>query len=72
MSDGGTLTKILNDLDNCDFIRKYLSLNNKERNSIYQLTDFYSLFYLKFIKKYGTTDKEFWTLQLGTKHHQPH
>ena len=43
MSDGGTLTKILNDLDNCDFIRKYLSLNNKERNSIYQLTDFYSL-----------------------------
>ncbi|MBQ4406878.1 MAG: ATP-binding protein [Bacteroidales bacterium] len=69
LPDGGTLTKILNDLDNCDFIRKYQSLNNKERNSIYQLTDFYSLFYLKFIKKYGTTDKEFWTLQLGTTIH---
>ncbi len=69
LSDGGSLTKILDDLDNCDFIRKYYGFNNKERNSIYQLTDFYTLFYFKFIKKYGTTDKEFWTLQLGTTIH---
>lgn len=69
LTDGGTLSKILDDLDNCDFIRKYQGFNNKERNSIFQLTDFYSFFYFKFIKKYGNTDKEFWTLQLNTPLH---
>lgn len=69
MPDGGSLTKILDDLDNCDFIRKYQNINNKERNSLYQLTDFYTLFYFKFIKKYGLTDKDFWTLQLNTPIH---
>ena len=69
LPDGGSLTKILEDLDNCDFIRKYQNLNNKERSGLYQLTDFYSLFYYKFIKKYGTTDKDFWTLQLNTPVH---
>lgn len=69
MPDGGSLTKILDDLDNCDFIRKYNSINYKERNCIYQLCDFYSLFYFKFIKKFGTTEKDFWTLQLNTPLH---
>jgi len=69
LPDGGTLSKILDDLDNCDFIRKYQGFNNKERNSIFQLTDFFSLFYFKFIKKYGTSDKEFWSLQLNSSVH---
>lgn len=50
-ANGGTLTKILNDLEHSHFIRKYVPFGKKYRNSLYQLTDFYSLFYFKFIHK---------------------
>jgi DNA-binding MarR family transcriptional regulator len=49
LSAGGSVTRILKELEESDFIRKYISYGKKERNSLYQLTDFYSLFYLKFI-----------------------
>jgi hypothetical protein len=49
--NGGTLTKILQDLELSDFIIKYQPFGKKERNSLYQLTDFFSLFYLSFINK---------------------
>ena len=37
--------------------------------SIYQLTDPFSLFYYKFIKNNGKTDKAFWQFQIGTRQH---
>lgn len=58
---GGHLSKLLVNLENCDFIRKY---NVRERkinsnNGIYQLTDFYIQFYHDFCTKH-TTDEHFW------------
>lgn len=58
---GGHLSKLLVNLENCDFIRKY---NVRERkinsnNGIYQLTDFYIQFYHDFCNKH-TTDEHFW------------
>ncbi len=58
---GGHLSKLLLNLENCDFIRKY---NVRERkinsnNGIYQLTDFYIQFYHDFCTKH-TTDEHFW------------
>lgn len=58
---GGHLSKLLVNLENCDFIRKY---NVRERkinsnNGIYQLTDFYIQFYHDFCSKH-TTDEHFW------------
>ena len=61
LSDGGTLTKILEELELCDFIRSYYSFGKQKRNKLYQLVDFYSLFYLNFIKKQPTTDENYWT-----------
>ncbi len=69
LSDGGALTSILDDLDNCDLIRKYTGFDKTERQSLYQLTDFYTFFYFKFIKKYGTSSKSFWSFQLNTPVH---
>lgn len=69
ISDGGGLTAILEDLDNCDLIRRYNGFDKSERQSLYQLTDFYTFFYFKFIKKYGTSDKNFWSFQLNTPVH---
>ena len=61
ISDGGTLTKMLEELELCDFIRSYYSFGKRKRDKIYQLVDFYSLFYLNFIKNKPVTDENFWT-----------
>jgi uncharacterized protein len=51
ISSGGTLTKILADLEESGFITSYQSLDNKQKNIIFRLSDFYTSFYLKFIKE---------------------
>ena len=53
---GGNLSKLLTNLENCDFLRKY---NVRERkinsnNGIYQLTDFYVRFYNDFCCTHST------------------
>ncbi|WP_326990941.1 ATP-binding protein [Chitinophaga sp. 212800010-3] len=60
LATGGSVTRILKELEESGFIRKYISYGKKERNSLYQLTDFYSLFYLKFIRKAGILDENAW------------
>ncbi len=58
---GGALTEILNNLCACDFISCYSSPAKKERDRIYQLTDMYSLFYLRFIQNEKGQDERYWT-----------
>jgi AAA+ ATPase superfamily predicted ATPase len=58
---GGELSKILNNLVSCDFIRCYMSPRKKERSKMYQLTDMFSLFYLRFVNKNAGIDEHFWT-----------
>jgi uncharacterized protein len=50
MSSGGTLTKALSDLEESGFISSYKALDNKSNHIIYRLSDFYTAFYMKFIK----------------------
>lgn len=69
LPDGGGLSDILADLDNCDLIRRYRGFGKEERESLYQLTDFYTFFYFKFIKKHGVSEKPFWMFQIGTPVH---
>lgn len=69
LENNGHFTKILQDLENCDFIRRYRGYGNKSKMSIYQLIDPFSLFYYKFIKNSVKTDKPFWQLQIGTRQH---
>jgi len=59
--DGGGLTEVLDNLCNCDFVRKYTPFGKKEKGSIYQLTDLYSLYYLKFIGNRSGLDEHFWS-----------
>ena len=61
-SNNGNVTKALNDLENCGFIRKYSPLGRKERGAVYQLVDFYTLFYFKFIHNNKNLDAHLWTL----------
>lgn len=48
--NSGTLTTILDELEKSGFIRRYNPFNKKKQNSLYQLIDFYTLFYLRFIE----------------------
>lgn len=50
LSNGGSTTQILDELEQCGFIRKYTPIGKKNRDSLYQLTDQYTLFYYKFIE----------------------
>jgi len=49
IEDGGGLTKTLNELEACGFIRTYAEPRMKVRQGIYQLIDNFTLFYFAFL-----------------------
>jgi len=50
IKNGGTLTKVLQELEQSGFISLYYAYGKKKKNKLYRLTDEYSLFYLHFIE----------------------
>jgi uncharacterized protein len=68
IKDGGGLTKILKELESCNFIMQIEPLINKKKGMIYRLADEYSRFYLTFIEggKY-TANKNWMTFQNTSK-----
>lgn len=60
IEDGGALTKALRNLSDCDFIRQYTAFGKSERGTIYQLTDLFSLFHLRYVKGYRGQDDNHW------------
>ena len=51
LPDGGSITRLLNDLSTSGFITSYYPFGKKKKDTLYRLTDEYSLFYLHFIEK---------------------
>ncbi|MDR1973151.1 MAG: AAA family ATPase [Bacteroidales bacterium] len=70
ISNGGGLTSMLEELEQCDFIRKYQSFGKKEKQSLYQLIDLYSLFYFNFLKNNKIKDEHFWTNFIDNARHR--
>lgn len=66
LSDGGGLTRILKELEESNFIRKYKTFGKRKQGYLYQLVDLYSLFYLRFIKKTDEDEENFWLTVLDT------
>lgn len=62
--NSGDLTKKLDELENCGFIRKYKAFGNKAKNSVYQLIDCFTLFYLQFLRN-NPSDEHFWTNRIN-------
>ena len=50
LSDGGSVTKYLSELSQSGFINSYHPYGKTKKETLYRLTDEYSLFYLKFIE----------------------
>lgn len=65
----GALTLVLKNLESCGFIRSYTAFGKQERDKLYQLMDFYTLFYFKYIKANKYNDEHFWTHSLDTPQH---
>lgn len=60
MPAGGTVSKIINNLILSGFIRVSGFYNKKKKDAVYQLADYYTLFYFKFIKNNYGKDEHFW------------
>jgi hypothetical protein len=59
LTNSGALTKTLTELEDCGFIRKYYGYGKKNRDAVYQLIDFFSLFYLKYMHDKKHIDEDF-------------
>ncbi len=60
LSLNGTLTRMLSDLENSGFVRINNVFGHTKRERTYQLSDYYTLFYFKFIKDNYGKDEHFW------------
>ena len=58
---GSSLTKVLSDLERCDFIFGYSQYGNKIKNTLYRIKDFYTLFYYKFVENDDGRDNSRWS-----------
>jgi AAA+ ATPase superfamily predicted ATPase len=61
ISDGGTFSMILEELEECGFIRRFASADTADNNAMYQLIDNYTLFYYHCIKKNSFSDEHYWS-----------
>lgn len=64
LKDGGSVTRKLEELEQCGFIRQYKAIGDVR--GMYQLADFYSIFYFHFLKKGKDFDSESWLHHINT------
>jgi len=64
LTSGGGFTQILEELELCGFIRAYPNYSLDDNLCLYQLTDPFSLFHLRFIKGKRPRNPRFWTNNL--------
>lgn len=60
LQSGGSTTNLLDELSASGFITPYIPIGKKSKDSIYKLTDEYSLFYLKFMEPNRSGTKGTW------------
>lgn len=70
LSSGGGLTNLLSELEESGFIESYNPFSNKTKQTIYRLSDFYCLFYHRFIKNNKNFDEGVWQNALDNPKHR--
>ena len=60
-ADNGKLSEVLENLEKCDFIRHYQSFGKKRNEALFQLTDMFTLFFLRFVKDYKGMNENAWS-----------
>lgn len=67
LSNGGSLNRILEELEKSAFIQAYSPFGKKKKGTLYRLTDNFSLFYLKLISQKGLRNQKNVFLKLFTQ-----
>jgi len=60
VANGGRTSEILEELEQSGFIRRYSPFQKRKKRSLFQLVDFYTLFYLRFIEPTNPLDHHTW------------
>jgi AAA+ ATPase superfamily predicted ATPase len=69
LSDGGGLTKAIDELESCGLIERYYDIHKKRNGEYFKLIDFYTLFYFKYLHRRKNRDPHFWTNYLTDPAH---
>lgn len=63
--EGSFLTRVIKNLERCDFIERWSQFGNKKRLEVLRLVDFFTLFYYKFIEPNNGKDKNWWVKNMN-------
>lgn len=66
----GDLTRYLNELEWCGFIRKYNCMGKQTKDALFQLIDNFTLFYFQYIRGNKNNDAHFWTNSIDSPLHR--
>lgn len=58
---GGKLTSMLEELEECDFIRSFYALGKQKKDILYQLIDNFTLFHFKFLADSHIVGANYWS-----------
>lgn len=61
ITSNGKLTRMLEDLTECGFIKRIPSYGGKAKDDLIQLVDNFTIFYYKYIKENQNNDEHFWS-----------
>lgn len=66
LDNNGHISRVLDDLIECGFVRKYYHAGKQLKDALFQLLDCYSLFYCQFVKMAHGIDEEYWIRTMQT------
>lgn len=69
LGDNMVFSRALTELEQCNFIRRYKAFDKKDKDSLYQLMDNFTLFHFNFIASNRNNDERFWSHSVDTPGH---
>ena len=69
LNDNGALTKYLEELEQCGFVRKYLAFGKIGKDALFQLVDNFTLFYFCFRTAIQRGAENYWLEKLDAQSH---
>lgn len=66
IANSGTLTKYLDELAQCGFVRRYRIAGKSVRDSLYQMVDNFTLFHFRFVRENTDDDPKFWSASVDS------
>lgn len=70
LTSGGGLTRLLRELEESGFITSYTPFDKKVKNTVFRLSDFFSMFYMRFMKNNRNYDEGVWVNALDNPAHR--